>query len=650
MVGTYYFQTHFPEQILDVTTQGVPAGTIREASSSEEISLVVQNEPLEFYAGNPLPSEYWTRPIDSQFWEWASISGSWLQGAWQSAPPNRLASYTLGPESPHILWAKPLWTGGLAGGELGNHGYATGDAYKGKFQGSVIINGVLYYNRYHTGFVSTFPIEEVVALDLCTGEEKWVKNWDNQRLAFGQIFYFDSFNQHGAFAYLWTTSGSTWNAYDPFTGEWVYAMENVPSGTNIYGPNGEIYRYTVNLNAGWMTLWSSRITVNPGNTGVWAIDGSWGPEGSTYDSSLGIVWNVSIPTGLPGTVRMARYNDRIIGLTIGTGIGTQMLTDPVRMWGISTAEGSAGTLLFNTTWTPPDQYLTIRTGAQDGAFEDGVFTLWIKELRQHYGFDMDTGTLIWGPTEPQAYLDALLWGPWHHNVAYGTLISSATSGIVYAYDVKTGNLKWKYEGSDPYKEILWSNNWPVHQAFFADGKIYIYYTEHSTVDPKNRGSPFIALDVETGEVVFRVDGAFRGTYWGNTAIIADGIIAYHNTYDQRIYAIGKGPTSLTVTTPDTAVSLGSQAVIKGTITDVSAGTKDPSITARFPNGVAAISDEDMGEWMKYVYMQIKRPTDAVGVPVKIQVVDPNGQYAWIGTATSDAYGNYRYLVHTSTSR
>jgi hypothetical protein len=34
--------------------------------------------------------------------------------------------------------------------------------------------------------------------------------------------------------------------------------------------------------------------------------------------------------------------------------------------------------------------------------------------------------------------------------------------------------------------------------------------------------------------------------------------------------------------------------------------------------------------------------DITGVPVKIEIVDPNGQYSWIGTATTDSDGNYAY--------
>ncbi len=76
--------------------------------------------------------------------------------------------------------------------------------------------------------------------------------------------------------------------------------------------------------------------------------------------------------------------------------------------------------------------------------------------------------------------------------------------------------------------------------------------------------------------------------------------------------------------------------------DVSPGTKSERVMLRFPGGVPTVADEYMSDWMTYVYNQFPRPVNAVGVEVRIQVVDPNGAYAWIGTATSDAYGNYGY--------
>jgi hypothetical protein len=288
IVGNYTLQTHFPEQEMPSAARGIPAGTTMLASDSEKLTLVVQEEPIKYYPGVPLPTEYWTRPIDAQLREWSSIAGNWLQFV-----PNKFAPYNDGPETGHILWAKTLVTGGLAGGELGGEApsFESGDAYEGKFGNPVIIAGVLYYNR----FEARMPTQEVVAVDLHTGEELWCRplldpDGVSRRLAFGQVFYWKSFNYQGVFAYLWTTvtvaGVTTWHAYNPFTGDRVYSMTNVPLGTNLYGSKGEIYRYTVDLARGWMTLWNSSRVVTYGLTGMDA--GSWRPHGRTYDAARGI--------------------------------------------------------------------------------------------------------------------------------------------------------------------------------------------------------------------------------------------------------------------------------------------------------------------------------------------------------------------------
>ena len=108
----------------------------------------------------------------------------------------------------------------------------------------------------------------------------------------------------------------------------------------------------------------------------------------------------------------------------------------------------------------------------------------------------------------------------------------------------------------------------------------------------------------------------------------------------QIYCFGKGPSATTVEAPMTGVTAGSSLVIRGTVTDVAAGTKQDEQVARFPNGVPAVSDESMSAWMEYVYMQKPRPINATGVPVSIDVIDANGNYRNIGSTTSDASGMF----------
>jgi hypothetical protein len=135
---------------------------------------------------------------------------------------------------------------------------------------------------------------------------------------------------------------------------------------------------------------------------------------------------------------------------------------------------------------------------------------------------------------------------------------------------------------------------------------------------------------------------YRETRWGGNGIIGDSIIATMDTYDQRIYAIGKGPSALTVNAPSVSVDFGKTIVIQGSVTDISPGTQTEAIKMRFPNGVPAVSDASQSQWMLYVYKQFECPTNANGVLLTVSVLDANGNYRVVGTTTSDLTGAYKF--------
>ncbi len=639
MVGSYYLQSNFPAQWYNTTVGGVRYNIMYEASVSKKLELVVQEEQLKYYPGSPLPTEYWTRPIDAQHREWAKVSGNWLE------PVRFLAPYVPGnedaPETAHILWAKPLTLGGLVGGEFGDHAFECGDAYEGLWgtTSPVIIGGTLYYNTYK--FDGSNRVErQVAATDLRTGQELWRRTFfDNRTMEFGQVLYWDSWNYHGAFGYLWSVVGTTWHAFEAASGRWIYNITNVPTGTRIRGPSGEFLIYTLNSAAGWLTQWNSTRTVQPQTTGTQS-DGSWirANMGTSFNATVtGYDFNITIPRGLPGSINTVFYDDIVFGFFRGATVVRDIAIGdpPFYAWAVSLKPGQRGQILWNRTYPSPPGNITLTIGHVSA--EDRVWTLWSKELRQHWGYSLDTGERIWGPTEPQEDLD--IFGI-RNRISYGKLFSTGYGGVVYCYDVKNGKRLWTYEASDPYTEILWSNNWPLYIAFSTDSKIYLFSTEHSVVDPKPRGAPFICLDVETGKEIWRINGGFRPAHWSGPPAIGDSIIALYSTYDNLIYSIGKGPSATTLTASPKVSVHGSSVLIEGRVTDESPGTKDHARTARFPNGVPAVSDEYMSEWMKYVYMQFERPKNVQGVSVTIDVLDGNGNYRNIGTAVSDASGFY----------
>jgi outer membrane protein assembly factor BamB len=631
------------------------------ASRSQPLTLVVQQEPVPIFQNYPLPSEFWSRPINSQFWSWNDISGNWLayRRGTDFAPSSAVAPYTTAPNTGHILWTKPLVLGGLAGGiEVGPHSYDIGDAYEGRWGhnsgngGPIIIQGILFYNIYQQDGSSELE-QTVKAVDLKTGELIWERQLtDSQgevhRLAFGQAFYFDNFNQHSVYGYLWAIDGSTWHAFDPLTGRWVYSMTGVPNSSNrVYAENGEIYTYGINLNQNTITWWNSSKVVEEtrrqrsNNYDVDSSRGSWIREmnGLVLNGTLGIEWTKTIggqPQGtrtLPGSAYKMRE-----GVILGANFqrGT-VAPEPAAMWAISIKEGREGQILFNTTYTfPKDSHVSI----EDASPEDNAFSVACQETTQVWVFDLTTGQKVWGPSHSQNYQDQYGYASGNRwDVIYnGTLYAGSWGGTLYAYDITTGNLKWKYDVVDTNNQILWGNNWPLRIAFIADGKIFLEHTEHSPVDPLPLGAPFTAVDIATGEKVFEIN--IRGTEWGSTPIIADGVIAMFNTYDGQIYSIGKGPSQTTVTAPDLGVEVGKSVAIRGSVLDISAGTSQSTIAAQFPNGVAAVSDNSMSAWMEYVYMQKPRPMDTQGVEVSIDVLDANGNYRNIGTTMTDSTGMF----------
>ena len=636
-IGTYQCQAFFPETEVTVTPffGGDPYTQVYSASSTEIVDMVVQTDPLPYYPGHALPTEYWTRPINGQFYEWKDISGDWLRPAGSYTMPPR-AKYHAGnadsPDAAHILWTKPYTQGGLGSYDLGNVQYEMGDAYELKFMGSVIMSGVLYYNRYEDQGSDPALEQDVIAINLKTGEEQWIKNWNNERLAFGQTFYFDSYNYHGIFGYLWTEEGTTWKAYDPQSGRWEYTMENVPSGYNLYGPKGEIYRYTVDTTNGWMTLWNSSKVVLNGITGPMA--GSWRPQGNTYDATLGIEWNKTIPTGLPGSACSYHLFDKIVGSTSGGIFGG---TSPdITNWAIDVSPGNEGTLVFQTTETIEPAGMTLVYS--ETITENDVMIVSAKENRRYYAFSLTDGSFKW-MTEPETYL--AFYDKWYGPAyGYGRFFTGRVSGVVTCYNLTNGDVEWTYNVKDLYSEQTWGNNHQIAYHFLADGKICLSYSEHSPINPLPRGGPLVVLDVETGDVIWQL--SWVNNWWGGHVMIGDSIMVGLNGYDNRLYAMGKGPSATTVEAPLAALKQGENVIIRGTVTDVSPGTEDIALRMRFPNGVPAVADECMTDWMQYVYMQYEKPTDAAGVDVFVKVQDPNGEW-FSDTVTTDSNGVFSLM-------
>jgi len=161
-----------------------------------------------------------------------------------------------------------------------------------------------------------------------------------------------------------------------------------------------------------------------------------------------------------------------------------------------------------------------------------------------------------------------------------------------------------------------------------------------------RGPNLRCIDAETGDEIWKITqfSANGGAHLGGIVVfMGEGHTVGLNYYDNQIYCFGKGPTATTVTASPKIIANGTSVLIEGTVVDTSPGTKQLEQAMRFPNGVPAISDEYIEDWMEYVYMQQAIPALAKGVEVTLGAVDSNGNWIPIGKATSDMSGMFSYM-------
>jgi hypothetical protein len=654
-LGEYTFQAFYPGQHIEATVASMFGPTTTydfwyTASESEVITVTVQEEQVEWIYHSPgLPEEYWTRPIYATNWAWADLGGHWYglgvpafatTGGYDAT--GNFNPYSEAPDSPHIVWSKSTHIGGQPGLPIPGdqeHQYMSTTITKNFFE-PTILNGVLYYSK-KAGPGGTNTAWE--AVDIRTGEVLWSRSAGesgSENIRMVQAVAYHTMQEYGSWAHLYGTTGGGFfggagdlHIYDAFTGEYLAEITGAQSPSYIVsdGPNmpGSLLGYYTSGSN--LIMWnSSKLT---GGTGV-GYDITYGVSGS-YAWADGIQWSVPLPTQLNG-----------IPISLSLNVVTRDILLVVQrptpgMW-ISLSYGYQIAAGYNATtgekiWGPINQTIPALEDISNVAAGDGVYVLHNKDKNEAWGFSLENGENLWGPVK----LDGNAWSTISRSgdVAYGLCYIWDIGGWVNAINLTTGDIEWSFNrGSAGYDTPfgvypLWYND------AIADGKIYL--SEGTMYTPPLHPARTICLNATSGELIWSIL-----SYTGRVPpAIADGHMIVWNSFDMKIYSFGKGPTETTATVQNDIISLDSTALVKGSVMDISAGAKQDGVVERFPNGIPAVADEDMKEWMEYVYMQQKHPRDVLGrdvtgVTVKITSMDPNNNTKDYGTVTTDAHGNY----------
>ena len=690
-VGTYTFVARMDSHV--VTGEPAPPtgawggtsiGDTFLASESDPVQMTVQEEPIQLWPEAPLPSEFWSRPINDMSRNWNVLAGNWLSGAAQTVGPTTNFAYGEGPESAHVLWANPMWSGGIMDARFGDTGYQTAH-YEGLgFTPPIILDGRIYYN------VQSLPREGWYCLDLYTGETLYFHNTTGpitgigggfsasgaitgEALAFGQIYDYASPNQHGGFPYLWSRDvpgrPNTWAMFDAYSGSLICYINNVPSWagpgfffgpfpTEVYGKDGSILRYNILNYAPFgssdpdyhLLVWntSQAIWYKPSfaSNDYWM----WRPTlNNTFDGNNGFSLNVSISDDCTGSIYTIREDELMIGGSSGSNIPGGTLVKG-HLWALSLEAGKEGTLLYSKDFTPPET--TYTSASEFGPFTSGVMSgpvvvpeydvfLYSESLsRNWWCYDLNTMALKWKTAEPEAQMN--FYGM-YYNIYEGKLFSLGYAGVLTAYDIETGDVVWNYTASQYGYESPYGN-YPIGIACIADGKLYLTSSEHSPTQPLWRGSYLRCVNASNGVELWKINNWGMGMGPGSGAVAADGFIVSLNAYDNRIYCYGKGDSATTVTASPKVSVHGDSVVVEGTVTDDSlSGSRNINGYLDKPlKGTPAISDDDMQAWMEYFFMDQGKPANAKGVEVVLETLDPNGNFYEIGRTTSETSGTFGY--------
>jgi hypothetical protein len=574
----------FAEKTIDGTPNGFAPGynpmsfgysSINDtylASTSDPATFVCQEEAIQPWQEPPIPTGYWTTPVNAMNRGWESIVANWLGGAAQNNGPTANFGWGKAPESAHVLWTTPMWSGGIMDARFGDSMNYETIHYEGLSFSPIILDGRIYYN------VQSLPREGWYCLNLYTGETEYFQNTTGPisgvgggfeltgaiqegALSFGQILNYQSPNQMGGYPYLWSTPSSNsfggatsqtdWRMYDAYSGNYICSIANITSplivdgqpvmtmgmmgptpvmvgatGFQVYGSDGSICYYNI-VNAGTaaepqylLQVWNSTKAISykadqdaleSANNAYWM----WRPFlNYTFDGSQGFTLNVpTVDLTGAGSLQTVREGKYVIGGTAGMNNGT--FVQEGQMWAISLTPGEEGKLLWNVTFTPP---VSSVPSSATGMFGGGVMSLAGGGLfGGASGVDPEDGVFLFQQTMTRQW-----WG----------------------YSLETGEELWHSEPED---------QWSYYGMSFD-----IYNGMLLSSGGGMAGSELRAYNITTGEVLWTYvphQVGFEspyGLYPISISCIADGKIYLYSREHHQIGNLWRGTTLRCINATDGA--------------------------------------------------------------------------------------------------
>lgn len=640
-LGTYFPAGYYYDGKIyttSVTGSNLYGSVYYNPSSTEWQNLTVQQDMVASWPPAALPTDYWTRPASLNNREWWPILGNYPANGyngygypnWNTLYPNtnpfdsygvyNFIPWVQAPNTAHIVWKKQYAIAGLIGGPATQYGITAGSGsasvvYSGRcYQTVTGANGTSIAQCYdlRTGKIyyeipggvtpqNVIYVNPQASGSTIAGEELGSSTWSVE---------------------LISISGSSLQKIDPYTGAVsTYSISPLSGGTLINQIGGYVY---------------SLQTVGSGaNTQYRLIN--WTTRGTSTAIASRIVSNITWPWAqLPtnsytaGTaICAADFNVGIAALVTRT-----MQSGSNIYWGVNVTAASLSTgQMLSWKVVLPDE----ATYASQTILADHGKIAFLTQRGVFLAYDLTTGALAWKSEQMDYPWASDSFGAYNIQSAYGMLFREAYDGV-YAFNWTNGDIVWHYYAPTlAHFETPYIDNGTEQYSFngaaeIADGKMYVYNTEHTPTWPLTRGWSLHCINITTGEGIWKIDNPLV------QGAIADGYLVAANPWDGYTYVFGKGLSATTVSVPQTEITLGQSAIISGSVLDQSPAQA----------GTPCVSANSMELQMEHIHLQqqiggIWGNETLTGVPVSIDAVDPNGNAVHIATVTSDAYsGTFAY--------
>jgi outer membrane protein assembly factor BamB len=548
-VGTYTIVFSWPGETA-VSMPGNPStsaniGDYYAGSTSAPTTLVVEQEPVADWQEPPLPTDYWSTPINDANRGWSALASNWLKGTWLV---NDFQRWGKAPESAHVLWTKPI-TPTIAGGILDAQWPgipANVNDYEAPWSTPIIMNGKIYIN---TPPVSDIARYGYYCMDLYTGEQIWYKNGTDNglnnpftigssydlgqyyiggsstaatgALTQGQLYNYDSVNGNGILSYLIMVQGTTWYFLDA-NGNFLLKLINVPSGTAVTDQDGSLLRYSYNPTTGNLLCWNSSQSIPPlgplgTNQQQWKMrfgatidavnDTTWTTVGasSTVPADAirprsGYTMNITVQKNLPGSLTILQDDNRVPKEIFGSYIATAASTsgsspsaDTFSAWLMSIDE-------HVSAYSPFPQF----SASQNTNLGFGATLLWNKEFQVPLPGKNYTWSIGGVSYDDQIFI-----------------LNCQQTMQLWGYSLTTGALVWgpTPAPSSPFDYYGYSSN--------------IYYGK---ILSTGLGGALYAFDAKTGELLWNYNATNVGrespygdNYPLSISAVCDGKVYMHST-------------------------------------------------------------------------------------------------------------------------